>query len=192
VELVTIPAIVTLSRLMPPLSRLHAAEVRPGWGFWACTGSLVLLGVATWLRTSFVKVFRVTQPADSSVDIATRVVSSSAYRQPARREGMQMAQNEEYQDAASPVPLSRIREVKTKYEAHLMSKPNVVAVGIGVPMEEGRPAGLPGIIVSVTHKVSTQELRQEDQVPEQLEDIPVWVEEIGQPSSASCSESELT
>ena len=86
-----------------------------------------------------------------------------------------------YPTTASSDPLSRIREVKAKYEANLLSKPNVVAVGIGMPMQDGQPVGAPGIVVSVTHKVDAQELDEADLVPHELEDVPVWVEEIDHP-----------
>ncbi|MGC9346984.1 MAG: hypothetical protein ACP5JG_02495 [Anaerolineae bacterium] len=62
-----------------------------------------------------------------------------------------------------------------------MKKTNVVGVGIGVPIRNGQPAGEPGIIVSVTHKVPAQELAEEDLVPRVLEDVRVWVEAIGWP-----------
>lgn len=51
VELATIPAALTLVRLLPALSRLHAVPVTPGWGFWSCLAGLTLLGIAGWVRT---------------------------------------------------------------------------------------------------------------------------------------------
>ena len=62
-----------------------------------------------------------------------------------------------------------------------MKKANVVGVGIGAPIRDGRPAGEAGIVVSVTHKVPKEELAAEDLVPKALEDVRVWVEAIGQP-----------
>ena len=44
-ELALLPALATLPRLLPALSKLHAARVTPGWGFWASTAGL--LGIAT-------------------------------------------------------------------------------------------------------------------------------------------------
>jgi hypothetical protein len=37
---------------MPALRTLHAAPVRPGWGFWVCAVGLGLMGVLAGLRTS--------------------------------------------------------------------------------------------------------------------------------------------
>ena len=48
VELATVPAAVTLTRLLPALRTLHAAPVRPGWGFWGCTVGLVVIGMSAW------------------------------------------------------------------------------------------------------------------------------------------------
>lgn len=53
VQLVTVPAIITLRRLLPPLRTLHAAWVYPGWGFWGCILGLGAIGLAAWLRASF-------------------------------------------------------------------------------------------------------------------------------------------
>jgi len=47
-ELATVPAAVTLARLLPALRTLHAAPVKPGWGFWGCTGGLVVIGLSAW------------------------------------------------------------------------------------------------------------------------------------------------
>lgn len=40
------PAVVTLYRLLPALSRLHATPVSPGWGFWLCAGGWLWLMLA--------------------------------------------------------------------------------------------------------------------------------------------------
>ena len=93
-------------------------------------------------------------------------------------------------DATSPAALSRIREVKAKYEVSLLKKANVVAVGIGMPTRDGQPTGPPGIIVSVTQKVDAQELDEDDLVPQELEAVPVWVEEIDRPGVLSDPETD--
>ncbi len=46
-----IPASVTLHRLLPPLSRLHAAPIRAGWGHWTCILGMGLIGVIAWIQT---------------------------------------------------------------------------------------------------------------------------------------------
>ncbi len=48
--LTSLPAYVTFLRLIPPLSTLHAALVKPGWGFWCCGIGFLLLAGFTWLQ----------------------------------------------------------------------------------------------------------------------------------------------
>ncbi len=48
-ELAVLPAVATLTRLLPALSTLHAAPVRPGWGFWVCILGSGLIGGAAAL-----------------------------------------------------------------------------------------------------------------------------------------------
>ena len=81
--------------------------------------------------------------------------------------------------------LAHLHEIKAKYESTLLAKANVVSVGIGIPMRDGRPAAEPGIIVSVTRKATASELDPEDLIPHVLEDVRVWVEEIGRPRAAN-------
>jgi hypothetical protein len=72
-----------------------------------------------------------------------------------------------------------MRSIKEKYEVELLRKANVVSVGIGLPIREGKPVGTPGIVVGVTEKCSPQDLAPEDLIPHMLEDVRVWVEEVG-------------
>ncbi|MCU0519912.1 MAG: hypothetical protein MUF84_04375 [Anaerolineae bacterium] len=81
--------------------------------------------------------------------------------------------------------LARLQAIKARYESDLLAKANVVAVGIGIPIRDGKPRGGPAIIVSVTHKVQASELRPEDLIPQTLEDVRIWVEEIGPLSARS-------
>lgn len=50
IALALVPAASTLGRLLPALRTLHAAPVRPAWGFWCCLGSLVAIGLVHWGR----------------------------------------------------------------------------------------------------------------------------------------------
>jgi len=157
-EVATVPAVVTLTRLLPALRKLHAAPVTPGWGFWACTVSLAGIGLTAWMPT-------------------WRTLSAET--------GGPMS---EIQSDGTEDTLARIREVKAKYEAQLMQMANVVAVGIGVPIEGGRPKGEPGIIVSVTRKVAVGKLRPRDLVPKEIEDVRVWVEDVDRPRAKASAE----
>ena len=81
--------------------------------------------------------------------------------------------NEEYS-------VNYIQSVKARYEAELLEKANVVGVGVGLRMRQGKPVGKPSIIVNVTHKVPLDELHPRDRIPRRLEGVRVWVEAIGE------------
>ncbi|MGC9521564.1 MAG: hypothetical protein ACP5HG_06740 [Anaerolineae bacterium] len=162
----TLPAAITLTRLLPALSAVHAAPVRPGWGFWICMAGLIALGL--------IALYQALEPL----------------REPRGRRGGEMTGEEmksqaemDYRADAQTMAerLDHIRKVKAKYEADLLNKANVVSVGIGYPMSEAAAAKEPGIVVSVTHKVSASELTPEDLVPRELDDVRVWVEEVDRP-----------
>ena len=75
--------------------------------------------------------------------------------------------------------LVRVRSVKAAYEKRLMSKANVVGVGVGLRHCRGRFTGEPAVVVSVTHKVPSSTLDPEDVIPSEIEGVPVDVQEIG-------------
>jgi hypothetical protein len=52
-ELALLPALATLTRLLPAISRLHAARVTPGWGFYLCAFGLLVL--CTWSALSILR-----------------------------------------------------------------------------------------------------------------------------------------
>jgi hypothetical protein len=81
--------------------------------------------------------------------------------------------------AASPWDFEHMRTVKDRYEAELLRRANVVSVGIGLPIREGKPVETPGIVVGVTKKFNSQDLAPEDLIPQMLEGVRVWVEEVG-------------
>jgi len=78
------------------------------------------------------------------------------------------------------ITIAKIQTVKARHEADLLKKPNVVGVGIGLRMQEGRPAGGPELIVNVTREVPLEQLRPEDRIPRVLDGVPVWIEVIGE------------
>jgi len=75
--------------------------------------------------------------------------------------------------------MARIRAVKAAHEAELMRKANVVGVGIGLRQRDGQYTGELALIVSVTHKVPPEELDAEDQVPREIDGVPVDVQAVG-------------
>ncbi|HQE93029.1 MAG TPA: hypothetical protein PLH19_09345 [Anaerolineae bacterium] len=76
--------------------------------------------------------------------------------------------------------MAEIQSVKERYEADLLKKPNVVGVGVGLRMQEGKPVGEPGLIVNVTRKIPPRFLRPQDRIPKMLDGVPVWIEVIGE------------
>lgn len=75
--------------------------------------------------------------------------------------------------------INRVRRIKEKHEEDLLRKANVVGVGVGRRDSAPGSAGQPAIIVSVTHKVSPDQLRRKDLIPHELEGIPVEVRAVG-------------
>lgn len=70
-------------------------------------------------------------------------------------------------------------EVKQAYEPMLLSKPNVVGVGVGMKQTGGDWTDEIGIIVMVSQKVPEAQLAPEDILPTNLEGIAVDVQEVG-------------
>ena len=75
--------------------------------------------------------------------------------------------------------LERVRAIKTVYEHDLMSKANVVGVGIGLRQRGGETTDEPAIVVSVTHKLPPSQLTPKDVIPRELEGVPVDVQAVG-------------
>ena len=71
------------------------------------------------------------------------------------------------------------RAVKARHERSLMSKRNVVGIGIGLRQRAGKPTGEVCIIVSVSKKMPPSQLAPHDLIPSILEDVPVDVQETG-------------
>ena len=70
-------------------------------------------------------------------------------------------------------------DVKRRHEAELLRKPNVVAVGVGYRTRGGQTTSEVCIVVSVSQKVSSSNLKRDDTLPQQVEDVPIDVIESG-------------
>jgi hypothetical protein len=75
--------------------------------------------------------------------------------------------------------IQHAQEVKRRHEAELLSKPNVVAVGVGYRTRGGQRTAEVCIVVSVTHKVPASQLKQAEALPASIEGIPIDVVETG-------------
>ncbi len=76
-------------------------------------------------------------------------------------------------------PVENIRLVRQRYQEELMSKANVVGVGIGLRHHQGEQTSEPALVVMVRKKVPITLLAPEDVIPATLDGIPVDVQEVG-------------
>ena len=75
---------------------------------------------------------------------------------------------------------NRAQEVKRAHQKALLSKENVVGVGIGFRNNPDRNVSEVMIVVMVNSKVPKHMLAEADLVPEEIEGIPVDVEAVGE------------
>lgn len=78
-----------------------------------------------------------------------------------------------------PGSLEEIRKVKAAYERELMSKPNVVGLGIGYRQRGGLRTDDMALVVMVEKKVPAAQLAPEDIIPAEIDGVPVDVQEVG-------------
>jgi len=74
----------------------------------------------------------------------------------------------------------KIRAIRRAYEDELMSKANVVGVGVGFQQQSGERTGQLALVVMVKKKVPLEQLSPEDVIPTSLEGVPVDVQEVGE------------
>jgi hypothetical protein len=79
-----------------------------------------------------------------------------------------------------PVDLERARQVKSRHEAELMRRPNVISVGVGLRQRAGKPTDEAAIIVTVRKKLPPSQIRPGEAFPAELEGVPVDVQESGE------------
>ncbi len=75
--------------------------------------------------------------------------------------------------------MARIQAVKETHAQELMSKANVVGVGIGLRHRRGRPTDEATLVVMVSKKLPPSLLSPADMIPAQIEGVPVDVQEVG-------------
>ena len=79
-----------------------------------------------------------------------------------------------------PVSTEQIRAVRHAREKELMSKANVVGVGLGLRQRAGQHTGEPALVVMVSKKVPNEKLSPRDVIPASLDGVPVDVQEVGE------------
>ena len=76
--------------------------------------------------------------------------------------------------------IEQTRAVKAIHEQSLLSKPNVVGVGVGLRQRGGQFSDEVCIVVSVLQKTPDEQLSPEYRIPAQLDGIPVDVQVTGE------------
>ena len=74
----------------------------------------------------------------------------------------------------------RASAVKRAHQAELMSKANVVGVGVGFLTRRGQPTDEIALVVMVTQKLPREQLSPEDILPREIEGVRVDVQEVGE------------
>ena len=74
----------------------------------------------------------------------------------------------------------RALAVKRIYTDELMSKANVVGVGIGFAKRGDTSSNEVGLVVMVDHKLPSAQLDPSDLIPKEIEGVPVDVQEVGE------------
>jgi len=82
--------------------------------------------------------------------------------------------------AVFQMQLERARSVKQAHESELLTKANVVGVGVGFSQAGGKPTRDVAIVVMVKVKVPAANLLPQDALPDEIEGIPVDVQPVGE------------
>ena len=70
--------------------------------------------------------------------------------------------------------------VKDKFKDDLLSRENVIGLGIGMQTVGGQQTGEVALVVLVTHKVPLASLASQDLLPTEIEGVPIDVQEVGE------------
>jgi hypothetical protein len=76
-------------------------------------------------------------------------------------------------------PAQRASAVRAAYQAELMTKANVVGVGIGYRRVAGQQTDMVALVVMVSQKLPDWQLAAQDVIPKEIEGVPVDVQEVG-------------
>ena len=82
-------------------------------------------------------------------------------------------------DENEQITFERVKEIKKIHEVELMSKPNVVGVGIGFRQEGGMRTDKLALVIMVERKLPASQLAPRDLIPAEIEGVPIDVQEVG-------------
>jgi len=74
----------------------------------------------------------------------------------------------------------RAEQIKHRYQAEILTKANVVGVGVGLRSRAGKFTEEVAIVVMVSRKLPSADLPEEDLLPDEIEGIPIDVQEVGE------------
>lgn len=77
----------------------------------------------------------------------------------------------------------RASQVKEQYSETLLGKPNVVGIGVGLREKGGEYSDEIALVVFVSKKVPSAEIDPADLIPNEIEGVPIDVQEIGEISA---------
>ncbi|MGD9093696.1 MAG: hypothetical protein PVF74_12680 [Anaerolineales bacterium] len=73
----------------------------------------------------------------------------------------------------------KARAVKRAHASQLLSKANVVGVGVGFCQRDGARTDTVGLVVMVKQKLPREQLSADDILPTEIDGVPVDVQEVG-------------
>jgi hypothetical protein len=79
-----------------------------------------------------------------------------------------------------PLDIEQVKAVKAAHEKRLLSKANVVGVGVGMRRRGDRVTDEVCIVVSVRQKVPSEQLSPADRIPTEIDGVPVDVQATGE------------
>jgi hypothetical protein len=79
--------------------------------------------------------------------------------------------------------LPKIQQVRQAYQDWLMSKANVVGVGVGMRQKQNQSTGEMALVVMVSRKVPKNQLDAQDIIPSEIDGIPVDIQVVGEISA---------
>ena len=77
------------------------------------------------------------------------------------------------------VTFDKAKAIKKVYQDELMSKANVVGVGIGLRLKGGLRTDQMALVVMVERKIPKAQLASRDLVPAKIDGVPLDVQEVG-------------
>ncbi len=81
--------------------------------------------------------------------------------------------------------IDRALAVKEKFKQDLLSRENVIGLGVGLKTVGGQQTGEVSLVVLVTHKLPLAALAARDRLPSEIEGVPLDVQEVGEIRSQS-------